>query len=132
MRQTQTNYFICYAFFLFCIAALGMAAPCGQAMAAVKPSAQKPGVIDSYAERIKSKVLRNLRVPQTADSNTYVTTTRVDLDPNGNVLRVFITNPSGNRAFDSAVVQAIRKTVSFGQPPFQELRAVGLRFSSRF
>lgn len=132
MKQQTPDCFFRYLILLLCMSCLVAAAPGSKANAAVKPGVQKPGVIDSYAARVKSKVQRNLRVPKTAGSKTYVTTTRVDLDPNGNVLRVFITDPSGNRAFDNAVVRAIKTTGSFGPPPFQELRAVGLRFSSKF
>lgn len=113
-------------FTLLCV--LCLALTLGSFDATARPSGQ--GVIDSYASHVSAKIKNNLKVPPEWRKHHYETTARVDIDKNGRVTGASITNPSGNSAFDTAVLRAIRKTGHLGQPPF-ELYAVGLRFNSR-
>lgn len=88
------------------------------------------GTLESYALHISASVKRHLKLPPEWRKRAYEATARIDLDRGGRVTGASITAPSGNAAFDAAVLAAINKTGGFGPPPF-ELYAVGLRFSSK-
>jgi colicin import membrane protein len=70
------------------------------------------GMSKSYAVRLASLFKRNMRFPGGVDSITGnpQAEVRVRVGPGGTILNVRVTKPSGNPAWDAAVVRAIEST----------------------
>jgi colicin import membrane protein len=70
------------------------------------------GLSKSYAVRLASLFKRNMRFPGGVDSisGNPQAEVRVRVGPGGTILNVRVTKPSGNPAWDAAVVRAIEST----------------------
>jgi colicin import membrane protein len=67
----------------------------------------------SYAGRIKGRVKPNIIYPEISTSENPVAEVSVRVSPDGTIISKRLTKPSGNAAWDAAVLKAIDKTERF-------------------
>lgn len=90
--------------------------------AASKRQAELARVVGQYRDQISAKVRGNTRLPDSLKGSPEVRCL-VKLLPTGEVLRVRVTQSSGNPAYDEAVVRAIEKSSPLPLPDDRDARA---------
>ncbi|HEX7972509.1 MAG TPA: cell envelope integrity protein TolA [Thiobacillus sp.] len=90
--------------------------------AAGKRQAEVARAVGQYRDMISAKVRGNTRLPDNLTGNPEVRCL-VRLLPTGEVQSVRVTRPSGNAAYDEAVVRAIEKSSPLPLPGDRDARA---------
>lgn len=85
--------------------------------------ARQARVVEDFKLRIKEKILAYLRLPPNLKGNPEVEY-RVDLLPNGEVLRVTLRRSSGQPAYDAEVERAILRSSPLPLPPDRDTARV--------
>ena len=86
-------------------------------------AARQARVVEDFKLRIKEKILAYLRLPPNLKGNPEVEY-RVDLLPNGEVLRVTLRRSSGQPAYDDEVERAILRSSPLPLPPDRDTARV--------
>lgn len=90
----------------------------------------KPGSMVTYLDRIRGRISHLWRPPPFKAPGQMSVVVAIGIGVSGQLTRVTVVRPSGDKAFDASVLQAIRQALPFPSPPadLEDPLEVELRF----